>query len=250
VSAGATDDSVGDVDSIASTPSATSAAPAVTQPGVTSAPGDSTAQTEVAVPPPTEAPTAAPTTQAFESIPPFAVGESVMQGAIPNLQAGGFGVNAEKSRGALSVIQVLTELQENNQLGPILVIQVGTNGTINDSDFDKMMAIIGTRSTVYFMTVRAPRDYIAPNNARINALPSRYPNVKIIDWATASNGIATLLCGGADQQTHISCNPVAAQVYANLIFDAVGLKDKVKTVDTTPRTVPPTTQPAPTTTTK
>ena len=209
--------------------------------------GDTTAPTVIAVAPPTEAPTPAPTAPPFESIPPYAIGESVMQGAIPNLRAGGFSVNAEKGRGGAVVVQVLTLLQQRNQIGPIIVIQVGTNGTVTDAEFDQMMAIIGSRSTVYFMTVRAPRDYIAPNNARIVALPSRYPNVKIIDWATASNGIATLLCGGADQQTHISCSPVAAQVYANLIFSAVGFKDKVKPVDTTPRTIPPSTAPPPTT---
>jgi hypothetical protein len=105
-----------------------------------------------------------------------------------------------------------------------------------------MMAVIGSRSHVYFMTVRAQRGYIAANNDRIRALPGRYPNVKIIDWATESDAVAGQLCGGADAQTHISCDPAAARFYANLIFRAVGMTDKLIP---TPSTTAPTTPTAP-----
>jgi len=72
---------------------------------------------------------------------------------------------------------------------------------------------------VFFLTVRADRGWIADNNARIAALPSRYPYVGIIDWATESQAIS--LCSDG---IHIACAD-AAQKYANLIFRSIGRPD-------------------------
>jgi len=80
-------------------------------------------------------------------------------------------------------------------------------------------------TTAYFMTVRAPRNYVDGNNERIRALPARYGNVRIIDWATESEQIAAQLCGGADGRTHVSCDPAAARFYANLVLRSVGMAE-------------------------
>ena len=170
--------------------------------------------------PPTTIP-ATTTTLPVDLIPPLAIGESVMAGALPELRAGGINPNAEESRGPNKVIDVLGLAALSGQIGRTVVIQVGTNGSVSDAQFDQMMALLpGDRVTrVVFMTVRAPLSsapWTADNNIRIRGLAARYPTVRIADWEQASQSIQ--LC---KDNTHISCGDEMAQFYVNLILATI-----------------------------
>ncbi|MCU1501059.1 MAG: putative acyltransferase [Ilumatobacteraceae bacterium] len=183
----------------------------------------STTQPPATVPPTTAA--SAPTrTDPPGSPPPLAVGESVMQGAIPQLSAGGVVVNADKSRQGTEIAAILAQYRAAGQIGPTVVIQSGTNGSVSDATYDQIMASVPANLTpnVYFLTVRAPRGWIADNNARIWNLATRYPNVHIIDWASMSTANDVKLCSDG---FHIACSPASEQFYANMIFDAIGRPD-------------------------
>ena len=171
--------------------------------------------------------TAPPTTiNPIDLLPVLALGESVMLGAVTNLNAGGIVVDAAKSRQGYNMAQLIEHLRATNQLGRTIVIQTGTNGSVNDETLDRIMAALPADLTphVVFMTVRAPRVWIADNNTRIRALPLRYPNVVVLDWQAASAGILHLL--SADGY-HLRTQE-AKQIYANLIFDAIGRPDLKK----------------------
>ena len=77
-----------------------------------------------------------------------------------------------------------------------------------------------------FLTVKAPRGWVADNNTRIRALPSQYPNVKVVDWETEAQQILDQL-SRSDGGIHLSTS-YAKQFYANLIFDAIGRPDLKK----------------------
>ena len=77
---------------------------------------------------------------------------------------------------------------------------------------------------VVFLTVRAPRGWIADNNTRIRQLPDRYPNVVVLDWEVAANEVVGEL---ARDGYHLGTSR-AKQYYANLIFEAIGRPDLVK----------------------
>lgn len=167
------------------------------------------------------------TTIPFASIGPIAVGESVMKGAVNQLVAGGFTVNAAENRGPRKTAELLASLREQNSLGPIVVVQVGTNGTISDAQYDAIVAEAPAASTLYFLTVRADKaEWIDGNNERIRALPARHSNVRVIDWRQESEQITDQLCAG-DGRTHLTCSTAAPKFYANMIFTAVGMPDKV-----------------------
>ena len=75
------------------------------------------------------------------------------------------------------------------------------------------------------------------NNERINSLPSRYANVRILDWATESEQIE--LCPDG---IHITCSIEALNFYANLILAELGLPTiPVETIpaETTPAETTP-----------
>ncbi|HRB05184.1 MAG TPA: hypothetical protein PLP26_17545, partial [Ilumatobacteraceae bacterium] len=66
----------------------------------------------------------------------------------------------------------------------------------------------------------------ADNNTRIRALPSIYPNVKVVDWEAEAQQILGEL-SKSDGGIHLSTSN-AKQFYANLIFDAIGRPDLKK----------------------
>ncbi len=198
---------------------ATTAAPTVAP---TTVVGQTTVPTTA--PPTTVAPTT--TLSPVDKIAPYSVGESVMLGAAPQLQAGGLQVNAAVSRQGKNVAEVVGQLRAAGQVGRTIVIQTGTNGPVSDDTFDAIMSHLPAEDTplVVFMTVRAPRGWIAENNIRIRQLPQRYPNVMVLDWEKESQKIS----GDLARDGYHLRTATAKQFYANLVFDAIGRPDLKK----------------------
>lgn len=158
---------------------------------------------------------------------PVAIGESVMLGAAGQLQAGGFVVNAGESRQGKETAEVVAALKAGGQLGDIVVIQTGTNGSVSTETLDRIMASLpaAEHPLVVFLTVWAERGWIDPNNALIADLPNRYPNVRVLDWKQKlTNGEVPGLCSDG---LHL-CRASAQQTYANSIFEAIGRPDLVR----------------------
>jgi hypothetical protein len=150
---------------------------------------------------------------------PIALGDSVMLGAKPELEQFGIAVNTAPNRGPRGFISELRALGATGSIGDTVVIQIGLNGPVTDSELDQMVALLPQTVTpnVVFMTVHAPAAWIADNNALIRALPSRYPWVRVLDWDALS--INTQLC---PDEIHVTCDGgQAAQYFATVVHDAV-----------------------------
>ena len=115
-----------------------------------------------------------------------AVGDSVMLDYQDPLHAAipGIDVDAAVSRQWSDGEFILQTLKSDGQLGADVVVALGTNGPITDSDFDDMMSILGGASRVVFVNVHVDRPWQDPNNAVLANGAARYPNVVIADWAT------------------------------------------------------------------
>jgi hypothetical protein len=219
----ATTTSTATAGSVLITPIGGSAPQATTSPAsaptvTTSPPVPTTAAPATTAPPPTAPP-------ANGGLAPVALGESVMLGARPILNAGGITVDAEVSRQGRQMVALVQAMRAADQLGQTVIIQIGTNGSVSSADFAAIMAQLPADLTpqVVFLTVRAPKKWIDANNAIIRSLPAQYKNVSVLDWAVASNG--TKLCSDG---IHVVCGGGAAQFYSNLIFDAIGRPDLKK----------------------
>jgi len=154
------------------------------------------------------------TTLPVDQRPPVAIGESVMLGAKPQLEAEGFTVDAAESRQGKEVVDVLARMRAAGQLGNTVVIHIGTNGEVSDDTFSKIMANLPPNEvkSVWFLTVRADREWIDGNNSRIVALPSKYPNVRVGFW----DGFVPGIDGMASDGIHLKTDK-AKQTYAALI---------------------------------
>lgn len=135
------------------------------------------------VPEGTTVPPAPTTTQPAQKIDVLAVGDSVMLGSARKLTSNGLVVDAEKNRQVLEALQVFNYYKSVNELGENVVIHLGTNGTTKETTFDRLMGPLTDVDRVLVLTVKVPgREYQNINNAIINALPLKYPNVTILDW--------------------------------------------------------------------
>jgi len=137
-----------------------------------------------------------------------------MLGAKPQLEAEGFTVDAAESRQGKEVVDVLSRMRAAGQLGNTVVIHIGTNGEVSDDTFAAIMANLPPDEvkSVWFLTVRADREWIAGNNSRIVALPSKYPNVRVGFW----DGFVPSIDGMASDGIHLKTDK-AKQQYAALI---------------------------------
>jgi hypothetical protein len=115
----------------------------------------------------------------------------------------------------------LALLRASGRLGNIVVIHIGTNGDVTDENLAAIMANLPPEEvkTVLFLTIYANRAWTDANNARIIALPSKYPNVSVGYW----NGLAPEISGLASDGIHLGSTQ-AKQAYADLVATWSGVK--------------------------
>ena len=114
----------------------------------------------------------------------YAVGDSVMldaqqalQGCVPNLQ-----VNAAVSRQWSDGEAIVREVMSGAEPPSVVVVDLGTNGPITDSDFDAMMAAVHGAGHVVFVTVHVDRPWQDQVNGVLASGVARYPRAVLADW--------------------------------------------------------------------
>jgi hypothetical protein len=166
--------------------------------------------------PPTTTTTTRPAGPGFNAGQMTAVGDSVMLDYQDPLKSAlpGINVDASVSRQWSEGEQILQTLKADGQLGGDVIVGLGTNGPITDSDFDNIMAILGGASRVVFVNVHVDRPWQDPNNAVLARGVARYPNAVVADWATlAAQNPAWF---GADG-THLAIDGTGADALAQLV---------------------------------
>lgn len=203
-----------------SSPSPTTSAgvdPSVTSPPDTAAP-ETAAPTTFA--PPVEPPPTVPVDPLLAMTPVrvSAIGDSVMLGAksvlTKNIQ--GIVVTAEVSRQFGEAVNIIAGMTAFNTLGPVLLVHLGTNGTITQRMLDKIMELAGPLRQVYFVTTKVERPWELSNNALLIGMPARYPNARVIDWFTAAVNDPSLF---VSDHTHLTSKGIIA--YTQLILNSL-----------------------------
>jgi peptidoglycan/LPS O-acetylase OafA/YrhL len=143
----------------------------------------------------------------------IAVGDSVMRGAAEQLTEIGFTVDAIESRSWGNGLDFVEGLGEQNRLPETLVIHLGTNGPIGQSNMDQMMAAVATVPTVILLTNDVDRDYTDDNNGLIYDAVSQNANVYVLDW----QGLASSCVGDCFESDGFHLKPAGRIYYAALI---------------------------------
>lgn len=162
--------------------------------------------------------TTATTTLDGQVIDVLAIGDSVMLGAANVLTQRGVTVDAVKSRPYRQALEIANFLKSVNRLGSVVIIHLGTNNTVDEATLDEIMVPLGDVPLVLFVTVHVPSEVRQnTNNRRINELPNRYENVKVLDWYSIALAHPEYLYS---DKIHIRVE--GQKVYADLMMQAIG----------------------------
>ena len=144
----------------------------------------------------------------------FALGDSVMLGAAPSLEAAipNLEVDASVSRQVSAGIDILSARRNAGTLGDVVIIHLGTNGTFTSGQFDQMMGVLSGVQRVVFVNLKVPRDWESGDNSVIANGVSRYPNAVLVDWHNTGDAHPEFFY---DDEIHL--RPDGADSYAQLI---------------------------------
>ena len=146
----------------------------------------------------------------------IAVGDSIMLEYQDPLKTDvpGIDVDAAVGRQWAEGESILQSMKTEGLLGGEVIVGLGTNGPISDTDFDTMMSVLGGVSRVVFVNVHVDRPWQDPNNATLALGATRYKNVVVADWATLAAQNPQWF--GADG-THMAIDGPGAGALASLV---------------------------------
>ena len=110
---------------------------------------------------------------------------------------------------------MLKNFAQNGKLKKIVVIALGTNGTIFEKDMKSVLQTLQGHD-VYFINTVMPDPWQDSVNAEIKKVSSENPNIKVIDWYSYSKGKQQYFYKDG---THPK--PHAAKRYVNLLYSVL-----------------------------
>lgn len=153
-----------------------------------------------------------------DQLPPAVFGDSVVLGARNSLWEvlGEISIDAQVSRQPNAIAERIKLRQTENNLGQVVVIHMGTNGTMRKDVLRTTIEGLTDRKRVVVVNVRVPRSWMKPNNKIIAATVAEFPNVRFVDWAAASKGQKKYF---APDGVHLTKS--GGKVFADLINEAI-----------------------------
>lgn len=86
---------------------------------------------------------------------------------------------AEGGKGGLTILK---EIVEEEKLRPYLVFALGTNGSITETQIDKLVETAGTNTNIIIATLRTKNSDYASSNTAIKSAKTKYNNLYVADW--------------------------------------------------------------------
>jgi peptidoglycan/LPS O-acetylase OafA/YrhL len=153
------------------------------------------------------------------SVPPpgmrmSAIGDSVMLASAPELQEAfpGIAIDAAVSRGMRAAPEILKTLEDAGLLRDVVVIGLGTNGPIEESDLQQIKGMIGPNRQLILVNAFADRDWTAGVNATLADFSAHYRRIELADWSTAIAPHTDVLA-----EDNIHPGPTGGRIYAETV---------------------------------
>lgn len=147
------------------------------------------------------------------NLPVVGVGDSVMLGALSNLQTqfpNGY-FDAKVSRTAWKVAPILKDLDAQGMLGSPIILNLGANGDCSKYCKNEIMQIAKERQVFWLNTTNNETA-----NANLSSLAADYKNLHVIDWASISAGHKEYFYADG-----IHLTATGRGVYTQVIYDAI-----------------------------
>ncbi len=115
-----------------------------------------------------------------------AVGDSIMLGASPAIKniLPQCIIDAKESRQVTSAKEIIENLDNQGNLGKIIIIALGTNGPFDEATGQDLIDYLGKDRTIYWVTVYGQHlQWQNDSNFIIHTLAEKNDNVHIIDYS-------------------------------------------------------------------
>ncbi len=147
-----------------------------------------------------------------------AIGDSVMLGAVTEMQRlmGSVNVDAAVGRQAGQAVDIVRYRRDAGQLGQVVVVHVGSNGTFNARQLDSLMNVLQNARRVIIVNDKVPRTWQESNNRMLAENVGAYPNAVLVDWNSIGNAHPEYFWNDG-----IHLRPEGARAYATLIAQAI-----------------------------
>ena len=146
-----------------------------------------------------------------------AIGDSVMLASATQLQAAlpGVYIDAQVSRQMQTGLAIAGRLAARGRLRQVVVVGLGTNGTVTGGQLRQLLAEIGPGRELVLVNTYEARPWEHEVNAAI-AAARRYPNVVMADWHAAIEPRTGLLWPDG-----VHPRPPGARLYARVVVAAI-----------------------------
>lgn len=143
---------------------------------------------------------------------PLIIGDSVLLGAMPQVAARGFEVNARGCRGWEEGLALIKQRKRGHHLPHLVAMQLGTNYSISVSQIRRTLIVLGRKRVLMLLTPREVGGYSGSDASHVRQAGRRWPEqVVVLDWAHYSAGH-----GGWFQPDGIHLMPSGARALAAL----------------------------------
>ncbi|QOX65777.1 acetyltransferase [Anoxybacterium hadale] len=155
-----------------------------------------------------------------------AIGDSLMIGIEPYLQKRmpGAIVDGKIGRQMHQAPDVISGLEKEGKLGKTVIIELGSNGSFTEKQLANTLDSLKCAEQIILMNTRVPRPWETAVNDTIGKVAQSYPNVKLIDWYSASNGHNEYFYSDG-----VHLNQKGAEAYGNLIVEALSAVQEQET---------------------
>ncbi|WP_100403518.1 acyltransferase family protein [Bacillus sp. FJAT-42315] len=147
-----------------------------------------------------------------------AIGDSVMIAVNPLLkqQLPDFVMNAEVGRQMSEGIEMAQQMEQQGQLGDVVIIGLGSNGPLSKKQLIEMVESLDSEKEILLINTRVPRPWEREVNASLKEVARDFENVALVDWYEASTNHPHYFIS---DQVHLSKE--GQEVYTSLILDAI-----------------------------
>ena len=147
-----------------------------------------------------------------------AVGDSVLVASTPALDQvlPGIEINAQVGRQFSTGLQVIESLKAAGQLRPIVVMALGTNGTVTTQEIGQLYAEIGPHRLLVLVNTYEARSWEQEVNAALATAAHSHPGTVLADWYDTIDHRTDLLWPDG-----IHPQPAGGAVYAKMLKRAL-----------------------------
>jgi hypothetical protein len=138
--------------------------------------------------------------------------EKALAQDIPGIQ-----ITAQVSRWWTTGEAILRQLKAEGALGAVVIVGLGTNGTVTSSQFDSMMSVLAGASRVVFVNIRVDRTWQSSDNAVLSQGVAHFARTVLVNWYQLAVAHPTWLYA---TQTHMPIDGAGAQALAALVAAA------------------------------